>query len=82
MDAAPARTEMDARRFRPLLELRRIDLEHRAAYRAITAASIAQDRPQQGGFQICIGLHLQDMCRRLGWRTRGASGAQASQSGI
>ncbi len=62
MDTATGRAEMGARSFGRFLEIRCIHLEERAAYRAITAGSISQDRAEKGGFQICVGLYPHGDC--------------------
>jgi hypothetical protein len=56
MDTATARAEVDAGGLCRLFEIRRIYVERRAAHRAITAGSIAQNRSSRA-FPIHVGLH-------------------------
>ncbi len=57
MDTAPTRGEVDARRSRGFFEIGRIHREGGAACRAIAAGAIREERAQQNGFQVGLGVH-------------------------
>lgn len=70
MNAAPKRSEVNARRSRRLLEIGRIHSENGAARHAIAAGAIREDWPQQNGFQICLGVHSRTGCLDPGGKAR------------
>ena len=57
MDTAPASAKVRAWSPGRLLEVWGVNLEDRAARRALAAASAGQNRSKQGGLQVGVGLH-------------------------